>query len=439
MSRTTKIPLRSLDMGGTFLNYRRHDERIAFVRTLYARLVSRFGSNAVFLDSATIGHGRRYPNQLRRHLDRSDVVVVVVHAGWAKELRTDGADWVHNEIRWALAAGKTIIPLLLDGAKMPRAHELPRTIREFANFQAHRTIDDPEHVRLCEKIAGEPQRRAAIGQTPARPWAGPLAALLGAAAFTAPVLALPASTRETAAVVSIAAAALLVVVLFSVGVVSLGRKQINSAERLAQDLDPTTYNLLVAAPGGILLAGFTVAIVFSSPVEPQLRPLLVLIAGGATMYAIFLVLEQYKTERFRENHWPVRLKEPVKPAPVRRELERLLRKQAAGADEERIRWHVTHLENAADVLSRDASRGRWTWLTADHALPLLLGTAWAAAAVGLMTSAALPAMRLWVPAIVLAAIALTVGLTVEAAYRRQVWVRRHVADEVHARIQRLHD
>ena len=193
------------------------------------------------------------------------------------------------------------------------------------------------------------------------------------------------------------------------------------------------------APAGILLTGFSVAIVFSSPVEPRQRPLYVLIAGGAAMYLLFLVLQQYKTEKFREDHWPVRLKEPVKPAPVRRELERLLRKHSAGGDPERVRWHITHLENAADVLSRDGTRGRWSWLTADQTGQLLLGTAWIAATVGFVTSAALPTTRLWVPTVMLATIALIAGITVEAAYRRQVWVRRMLADEVHTEIQRIQD
>jgi hypothetical protein len=439
MSRIVSVPLRSFDMGGIFINYRRHDERIAFVRTLYARLAARFGENTVFLDSATIGHGRRYPNQLRRHLGRADVVVVVVHAGWAKELKTDGADWVHNEIRWALAAGKTIIPLLLDGAKMPRASELPRTIREFAHFQAHREPDDPGHARLCEKIADEPRRRASIGETPARPWAGPLALLLGTAAFAAPVLLLPAGATEIAVYASVTATVVLFVVMIAVALVSMGRRPINAAERLAQDFDPTRYYLLVGMPAGIVLVGVVVAIVFSSPVEPEIRPLLVFITGVAAMYLVFLVLKQYKVEKFREDHWPVRLKEPVKPAPVRRELERLVRKHKATGDVQRVRWHIRHLENAADVLARDASRGRWSWLTADQTVELLVCAVWASAAVGLMTSAALPAMRLWVPALALAVIALIIWATVEAAYRRQHWVRHTVADEVHAQIQRIQD
>ncbi|ANZ38299.1 hypothetical protein BBK82_21755 [Lentzea guizhouensis] len=426
-------------MGGTFLNYRRHDERIGLVRTLYERLVERFGENNVFLDSATIGHGRRYPNQLRRHLGRSDVVVVVVHPGWASELKTDGTDWVHNEIRWALAAGKTIIPLLLEGAKMPRAQELPRSIRELANFQAHRLRDDPGHAALCEKIAAEPQRRAAVGETPARPWAAPLAGLLGAAAFTVPVVAVPASARETAFAAGLFGIIVLVATLIAVSVVLALRKPVNAAEQLAQDLDPSRYYLLVAAPAGTLLVAMTAAIVFSSPVEPGFRPFLVLVTGFAVLYLVFLVIGQYKLEKFREDHWPVRLTEPVKPAPVRRELERLLRRHRSAGDQDRVRWHLRHLENAADVLARDASRTWWSWLTADHFVVLQVGAVWTAGSLGFLTAAALPAMVLWLPATALVVTAGALWGIIAAAYRRQSWVRRNVADEVQIQIQRIQD
>jgi len=123
---------------------------------------------------------------------------------------------------------------------------------------------------------------------------------------------------------------------------------------------------------------------------------------------------------------------------VRRELERLLRKQATAASE-RVRWHVLHLENAADVLARDASRGRWQWLTSDVTGRLFVYTAWAAASLGLMTSAALPTMRFQVPAIALAVVVVIAAATVEVTFRRQRWVRRTVADEVHTQVQRIED
>ncbi|MGZ3142914.1 TIR domain-containing protein [Lentzea chajnantorensis] len=425
-------------MGGIFLNYRRHDERLAFVRGLYERLAERFGAGTVFLDSASIGHGRRYPNQLRRHLDRSDVVVVVVHDGWARELRTDGTDWVHNEIRWALAAGKTIIPLLLEGTAMPRAHELPRTIRELAHFQAHRAADDPGHDGLVEKIDAEPRRRAAVAETPPRPWAGPVAGVLGAVAFTVPVLLIPREWWEVTVYLAVFGIVVLIAVMIAVVCVSLVRKPINTAEQVAQDLDPTRYFLLVGLPLLIVLIGSPAALAVGTPIPPLARPLLVFLAAVAGFQLVFLVLKAYKTEKFREDHWPVALKPPVKPAPVRRELERLLRKHTT-ADPQRVRWHLLHLENAADVLARDASRGRWRWLTSDQPGRLCVYTVWASAAVGLLTSAAQPALRFWVSAIALAVVVVIAGTTAETAFRRQRWARREVADEVHVRVQQIQD
>lgn len=126
-------PIRPLDMGGVFINYRRHDERIAFVRTLYARLTTWSGENTVFLDSA----------QLRRHLDRADVVVVVVHAGWAEELRTDGTDWVHNEIRWAWAgplAALFGVHVSVVGATVEAAYRRQRWVRRNVADEVHAQI-----------------------------------------------------------------------------------------------------------------------------------------------------------------------------------------------------------------------------------------------------------------------------------------------------------
>ncbi|WP_197288748.1 toll/interleukin-1 receptor domain-containing protein [Nocardia sp. NRRL S-836] len=425
-------------MGGTFLNYRRHDKRIAFVRALHGRLAERFGNGNVFLDSASIGHGRRYPNQLRRHLDRSDVVVVVIHPGWARELRTDGTDWVHNEIRWALDAGKTIIPLLMEGTAMPRAHELPRTIRELAHFQAHRATDDPGHDGLVEKIDAEPRRRAAVAETPPRPWAGPVAGVLGAVAFAVPVLLMPREWRELAAYLAVFGIVVLIAVMIAIVCASLVRKPLNTVEQVAHDLDPTRYFLLVALPLLIVIIGSPAALAVGTPIPRMARPLLVFCAAVASFQLVFLVLKAYKTEKFREDHWPVALQPPVKPAPVRRELERLLRKHTT-ADPQRVRWHLLHLENAADVLARDASRGRWRWLTSDWPGRLWLYAVWAAATVGLLTTAAQPALRFRVSAIALAVVVVIAGTTVETAFRWQRWARREVADEVQVRVQRIQD
>lgn len=417
-------------MGGVFINYRRHPDRDGFAVALHERLSSRFTSGNVFLDVTSINPGERYPNRLRRHLDRADVVIAVVHSEWVQDLRA-GADWVRWEIEHAFAEGKTIIPLLLDGARMPTARELPRSIREFAHLQA---VGDDLTV-LLDRIGDPLQRSTAVRQTPRRPWAGALAIAVAAVAFVAAAVLVP---DDVAVYASVFGTAALIAVMISVGVVSLARKPINAGERLVHDFDPTRYYLWVGIPAGTVLVALTVAVVFSSPVRPELRPFLIFVSGFAALYLVFLVIRQYRAEQHREQDWPARLPEPVRAAPVRRELERLRRKLAT-QDEQRIRWHVRHLENAADVLSRDAGRGRWSWLTGDQPVTLTLYAAWAAAIVGMMTAAALPTLRLWVPAMTLVLTAGIAAITAEAAFRRQRWVRQSLADEVHAQAQRILD
>jgi hypothetical protein len=424
-------------VGGVFINYRRHPDRAGFVSTLYDQLSGRFGTANVFLDVSTVHPGERYPNRLRRHLDRAEVVIAVVHDGWVRDLR-DGRDWVREELEIAFAEGKTIIPLLLSGTAMPTAPELPRSIREFAHLQAHTLQDGHDLGALLDEIGDPAQRSAAVRQTSPRRWIGALTGCAAVAAFALPVALWPRDERELAVYASAFGVMVLFAVALATGVVTLVRRQINATEQLVHDVSPTRYHLWMGLPLSTLLIAVTSAFIFSSPVDPPLRAFLIGTVGFTIMYTSVLVIRQYREEQHREDDWPVKLRAPVRAAPVRRELARLRRKLASG-DERRIRWHVRHLENAADVLARDASRGRWSWLTADQPVVLLGYAVWTAGIMGLMTAAALPTMRLWVPASILVIIAVLAGLTIELAFRRQRWVRRQVADEVHLQVQRLLD
>jgi hypothetical protein len=174
-------------MGGVFINYRRHPDRDGFARTLQDQLSTRFGSGKVFLDVTSVSPGERYPSRLRRHLDRADVVIAVVHDEWVRDLR-DGQDWVRDELEIALAEGKTIIPLLLNGAEMPTAIELPRSIKEFAHLQAHVARNDHDLALLLDEIGDPAERSAGVRQTPRRSWPGPLALGAAAVAFVAPMV-----------------------------------------------------------------------------------------------------------------------------------------------------------------------------------------------------------------------------------------------------------
>jgi hypothetical protein len=424
-------------VGGIFINYRRHPDRADLVSALYEQLSGRFGGANVFLDVSSVRPGERYPNRLRRHIDRAEVVIAVVHDGWVRDLR-EGQDWVREELEIAFAEGKTIIPLLLDGAAMPTAPELPRSIRELAHLQAHTLQDGRDLGALLDEIGDLAQRSATVRQTPPRRWAGAMACCVAAAAFALPVALWPRDELELAVYASAFGVVVLFAATVATGLVALARKQINATEQLVHDVGPARYHLWMGLPLSTLLIALTTAVVFSSPVDPPLRAFMIVSIGFTIMYTSVLIIRQHRDEQHREDNWPVKLRVPVRAAPVRRELERLRRKLATG-DERRIRWHVRHLENAADVLARDANRGRWSWLTADQPAILLGYALWTAAVVGLMTAAALPTMRLWVPALTLVVVGVLAGLTMEFTFRRQRWMRHQVADEVHLRVQRLLD
>jgi len=122
-----------------FVNYRSGAHSIA-VSALAERLGRHFGPDQVFFD-AHLPSGSRYPDELRKRLDGCDLLVAVIHDGWVDELaRPDDTpmDWVKFEITTALAAGKKVIPLLLEQVEPPRPEQLPESMAELGLRQGAR-------------------------------------------------------------------------------------------------------------------------------------------------------------------------------------------------------------------------------------------------------------------------------------------------------------
>ncbi|MFD7652834.1 toll/interleukin-1 receptor domain-containing protein [Actinosynnema sp. NPDC059797] len=158
-------------MSNVFVNYR-HGPHAVAVSALAHRLTTHFGPGRVFVDHHLRG-GTRYPDELRDRLRECDVLVVVVHDGWVGEFGTRDPDWVLDEIAFALAEGKAVVPVLVDDARPPSREELPERIGELATRQTARLRasdlpDDLERlVRRLEQWVAPPQ--------PDRPYAPPRA------------------------------------------------------------------------------------------------------------------------------------------------------------------------------------------------------------------------------------------------------------------------
>ena len=117
------------------LSYRRSDSP-AIVGRIYDRLVARYGAQAVFMDLTGIPYGADFRQHILDAWQGAHVLIAVIGSGWRGEQRDglpriqDKIDPIRVEIETALRQGIMIIPALIDGAKMPAAQLLPRSMSE---------------------------------------------------------------------------------------------------------------------------------------------------------------------------------------------------------------------------------------------------------------------------------------------------------------------
>ena len=178
-----------------FINYRREDS-IGSAGRLHDRLAQTFGQQNIFMDVDSIPVGVDFVADLNSQVAACDVVLVVIGPNWLDAKDESGRrrldnpdDFVAIEIAAALARNIRVIPVLVDGARMPKASELPDPIKplvrrnafEMRNAQFRRDADaliakvrealgdEPlvakGHEGLGDKAAGPGQwrMRAAIG------------------------------------------------------------------------------------------------------------------------------------------------------------------------------------------------------------------------------------------------------------------------------------
>src|SRR4051812_47609810 len=64
-------------------------------------------------------------------------------------------DRVRRELRWGLENNLRVVPILLDGARMPDAKSLPRPLKSFSKHQAISVRSDAEFNRNVEYLIDE--------------------------------------------------------------------------------------------------------------------------------------------------------------------------------------------------------------------------------------------------------------------------------------------
>lgn len=127
-----------------FISYRRSDS-LHFSGRLYDRLKDEYGSDRIFFDLNTIPIAADFREYIRNSMLGSAVLVSVIGGKWLSKSwakrpffgsRIRRTDFVQLEIEQAIDHGVPIVPVLIDGASMPKSNDLPEGMREMLKINA---------------------------------------------------------------------------------------------------------------------------------------------------------------------------------------------------------------------------------------------------------------------------------------------------------------
>jgi TIR domain len=119
------------------LSYRRADSA-AMTGRIFDELSRHFGMNDVFMDIDAIPLGIDFRNYIDDALKQAKVVVVIVGPRWLGTKRAgqyrimEETDPVRIEVETAMRLRIPVVPVLVDGAQMPRSADLPESLRDFS-------------------------------------------------------------------------------------------------------------------------------------------------------------------------------------------------------------------------------------------------------------------------------------------------------------------
>ena len=153
-----------------FINYRR-DDSIGMAGRLHDRLAQTFGRDNLFMDVDHIPAGVDFVRHLNSQVAACEVVLVVIGSNWLRAKDKAGQrrlhqadDFVAIEIAVALARDIRVIPVLVDGTRMPKESELPDRLKPLARRQAvevrHAHFGQDAHTlieRMREALGEEAQ------------------------------------------------------------------------------------------------------------------------------------------------------------------------------------------------------------------------------------------------------------------------------------------
>jgi hypothetical protein len=152
------------DTTRVFMSYRRADRPMSAGR-IYDHLVRALGPNSVFMDVSDICLGREWQMVLHEKLSSAEVVLAIIGPEWLRLLEektriqnnqepnfySEDSDPVSIELCMGLQKGLPVVPVLIDGASLPGAADLPEPLKFLPDRQSM-TIQYQSFDKDCERL-----------------------------------------------------------------------------------------------------------------------------------------------------------------------------------------------------------------------------------------------------------------------------------------------
>ncbi len=128
--------------GNIFISYRR-DDAAAWAGRLHMALERQFRREQIFMDVDSIQAGLDFAKVIDAEVAKCDVMLVVIGKGWlnaadaaGRRRLDDPGDFVRLEVESALRRDIRVVPVLVDGASLPKAEELLEGMQGLVRRQA---------------------------------------------------------------------------------------------------------------------------------------------------------------------------------------------------------------------------------------------------------------------------------------------------------------
>jgi hypothetical protein len=157
-----------------FVSYRRDDARGDAGR-LTDHLKLHFDDKQIFRDVEAIEAGVDFVEAINNAVSQCAVLLAIIGPNWLKLTDSQGRrrldapnDFVRLEIAAALQRNIRVVPVLVGGAVMPKAEDLPQGVESLARRQAHELsdarwdFDVGQLIATLERIGIKPARRPPV-------------------------------------------------------------------------------------------------------------------------------------------------------------------------------------------------------------------------------------------------------------------------------------